>query len=157
VKSYQTDNGRLVFQTGGEKETTEAAEKLGLLLVPGDVVCLYGDLGAGKTTFVKGVARALGIDDKEITSASFVIISEHDGKVPLYHIDLYRISGEEDIIDLGLEEYLQSDGVAVIEWAEKIEEWGCDFRVYFKFLDGSAREITIIGRQDRIEKILSPL
>ncbi|MBI5025257.1 MAG: tRNA (adenosine(37)-N6)-threonylcarbamoyltransferase complex ATPase subunit type 1 TsaE [Nitrospirae bacterium] len=102
------------------EETKEIGFRLGRTLKPGDVVCLYGELGAGKTIMVKGIARSLGINERDITSASFVIIAEYQGRVPFYHIDLYRIEGE-NIGELGLREYLGGDGIAAIEWAEKAE------------------------------------
>ena len=103
-----------------EAETKEIGFHLGKRLKPGQVVCLFGELGAGKTIFVKGLARALSIDEREVASASFIIIAEHkEGKMPLYHVDLYRMAeGETD--ELGLEEYFSGDGVTVIEWAERL-------------------------------------
>lgn len=103
-----------------EEETKEIGLRLGKRLKPGDVVCLYGELGAGKTTMIKGIANALDIDERNITSASFVIIAEHHGRMPFYHVDLYRVTPEE-VSDLGLHEYLKREGVTVIEWAERAE------------------------------------
>jgi tRNA threonylcarbamoyladenosine biosynthesis protein TsaE len=108
-------------KTHSEEETKQLGRALGEKLGAGDVVCLYGELGAGKTVFVKGIAAALGIAEREITSASFIIIAEHQGTIPLYHIDLYRISPGE-VYELGLYDYLSSSGIAVIEWAERAEE-----------------------------------
>jgi len=110
---------RLVSNSEGE--TKGVGQRLGQRLRPGDVVCLYGELGAGKTTMIKGIATALGIDEREISSASFVIIAEHGGRLPIYHIDLYRVSARE-VHDLGLYEYMNKGGVTVIEWAEKAEQ-----------------------------------
>ncbi len=138
----------VVIVTHDEEGTIAAGERLGKVLSRGDVVCLYGDLGAGKTTFVKGIARALGVDDSEVTSASFVIIAEHQGRVPLFHIDLYRVDGGADLLDLGLEEYLDGEGVSVVEWAERLEGWECSFSVNIAFLDGGGREITVRGERD---------
>lgn len=100
----------------------ELGEKLAKRLSRGDVVALYGDLGSGKTTFTKGVGRGLGIkDSRHINSPTFVLIKEYEAKLPLYHIDLYRLDNLKDIEDIGIEEYIYGDGVAIIEWAEKIE------------------------------------
>ena len=105
-----------------EAETKEIGFQLGLRLKPGYVVCLCGQLGAGKTIFVKGIARSLVIDETEVASASFIIIAEHkEGKIPLYHVDLYRIS-EGEIDELGLDEYFSDDGITVVEWAERLGE-----------------------------------
>jgi tRNA threonylcarbamoyladenosine biosynthesis protein TsaE len=108
------------FQSRSPEETKDIGFQLGSRLKPGDVVCLYGQLGAGKTIFVKGIARSLDIDETEVASASFIIIAEHDeGRIPLYHIDLYRIpKGETG--ELGLYEYFSGDGITVIEWAERL-------------------------------------
>jgi tRNA threonylcarbamoyladenosine biosynthesis protein TsaE len=106
--------------SNSDEETKRIGLRLGERLKPGDVICLYGELGAGKTTMIKGIAKALGIEEREISSASFVIIAEHTGRLPLYHVDLYRISPHE-VHDLGLHEYLGGEGVTVIEWAEKAE------------------------------------
>jgi len=85
------------------------------------VLTLTGALGSGKTTFTKGIARALGIED-EITSPSFTLVSEYPGRCPLFHIDLYRIDDPDELSFLGLEEYLYDGGVSVVEWGETAEE-----------------------------------
>jgi len=106
------------LQSKNESETINLGQRLGQKLKPGDVVCLYGELGAGKTTITKGIASSFGIKERDITSASYTIIAEYDGDIPFYHIDLYRIMNG-DTLDLGLDEYFHSDGVSVIEWAER--------------------------------------
>jgi tRNA threonylcarbamoyladenosine biosynthesis protein TsaE len=108
------------LQSNSDAETKEIGHRLGEHLKRGDVVCLYGELGAGKTTMVKGIASAFGINERDITSASFTLIAEYNVSVPFYHIDLYRISPDE-VPELGLREYLGTDGIAVIEWAERAE------------------------------------
>lgn len=108
------------LRSRSEADTREIGRRIGERLKRGDVVCLYGDLGAGKTTMVKGIASAFGIPEREITSASFTIIAEHEADVPFYHIDLYRLTPEQ-VPDLGLHEYLGTDGISVIEWAERAE------------------------------------
>ncbi len=100
-----------------------AGRRLGGFLKPGDTVYLHGELGSGKTVFVKGVAMALGIPPGDITSASFTIVAEHESatrKIPFYHIDLYRLEDATDAEDIGIEEYPGRDGIAVIEWAERL-------------------------------------
>lgn len=104
--------------TGSEEETSDAGERLGRTLDAGAVVLLYGDLGAGKTAFVRGLARGLGAQDEEVTSPTFTIVQEYPGRVPLYHVDLYRLE-EREVDDLGLEELVLGDGVVAIEWAER--------------------------------------
>lgn len=103
----------------------EETEKFGLFLGenlrPGDVVCLNGDLGAGKTTLTKSIAKGLGIDDY-VTSPTFTIVNEYYGKTDLYHIDTYRLDDMVDVDYLGFDEYFYSDGVTIVEWAEKIRD-----------------------------------
>lgn len=108
------------LQSKSEDDTKNIGRDLGKKLKRSDVVCLRGELGAGKTTMAKGIASALGINEREITSASFTIIAEHEAETPLYHIDLYRVSAG-DISELGLHEYIGGDGIAVIEWSERAE------------------------------------
>ena len=96
-------------------------EKLGQVLKPGDVITLTGDLGAGKTYFSKGVGKGLGVSD-HITSPTFTIINEYSGRLPLYHVDAYRVGNSDEVYDLGLEEYLFGEGVTLIEWPQVLEE-----------------------------------
>ena len=107
--------------TKSAEETIALGKKIGQRLKPDDVVALIGPLGAGKTTLVQGIAQGLGIKDY-ITSPTFIIINEHQGKIPLYHIDLYRLEDQASIEDLGIEEYFTKGGVCVIEWAERLGE-----------------------------------
>ena len=125
------------------EETIGAGRRIGEKLVPGDTVCIYGDLGAGKTTLVKGIGEALGIPARDITSASFTIIAEYETDPPFYHIDLYRIQSEAELEDLGLYEYLGTDGIAVVEWAEKIKNPGECISVKINFISQGSREIII--------------
>ena len=105
----------------GEEQTKEIGYKLGKLLTPGSVICLIGDLGAGKTTMTQSLARAIGVDDY-ITSPTFTILNEYEGNMPLYHFDVYRIGSSEEMYDIGYDEYINSDGVCIIEWANLIED-----------------------------------
>ena len=107
--------------TAGEAETSRVGEELGRTLRAGDVVLLYGALGAGKTAFVRGLARGLGAPAEEVSSPTFTLVQEYaGGRSPLYHVDLYRLEAKE-IDDLGLDELISGDGVVAIEWADK---WG---------------------------------
>lgn len=108
--------------TNSASETILIAEKLARTLRPGDMIALSGDLGSGKTTFTKGIGKGLGVkDSKRINSPTFVLIKEYSGKIPLYHLDLYRLDALKEIENLAVEEYIYGTGVTVIEWAEKIE------------------------------------
>ena len=103
-------------------QTIKLAEKLARDLSKGDVIALYGDLGSGKTTFAKGIGKGLGVkDSRHINSPTFVLIKEYKGRLPMFHLDLYRLDNLRDIEDIAIEEYIYGDGVSVIEWAEKIK------------------------------------
>jgi tRNA threonylcarbamoyladenosine biosynthesis protein TsaE len=138
------------LRSNGPDETFALGAKLGALLRAGDTVCLFGDLGAGKTVFVKGIASALGIPEREITSASFTIVAEYTGTlenipVPFYHIDLYRIGSVNELDSIGVEEYMGKGGIAVVEWAEKLGEGEGCITARFQILDGEKRDIDIEG------------
>lgn len=127
------------------EETKAWGRRLAPLLFPGAVIGLEGELGAGKTCFVQGLAAGLGLDEKEITSPTFTLVAEHyRGRMPLYHIDLYRLEGGE-ITELGLEEYFGGRGVSVIEWFRflppgMVSEY---LLIMFSFLGPEARQLTL--------------
>jgi len=131
-----------VWVSRNEEETEALALKIYPFLKPGDVLALEGDLGAGKTTFAKGIAKALGIVEP-VDSPTFTIIKEYtEGKWPLYHMDVYRVSAEED---LGLEEYWDGDGICLIEWASQIESLLPEDTLWLRFtvLTNGERQIEI--------------
>lgn len=104
------------------KETLNLGVSLARRLKPGDIICLQGGLGSGKTTLTKGIAAGLGIRPAEVTSSSFILIRPHlAGKIPLFHFDLYRLKRSSDIVGLGFEEYFYGEGVSVVEWPEKLD------------------------------------
>ena len=109
----------LTFTTSSAEETISLGQKIGKLLKKGDIIAMQGTLAAGKTTITKGIAQALGITET-ITSPTFCLISEYQGTMPLYHMDVYRLDGTEDFINLGTDDMLYGDGVSIIEWSEKI-------------------------------------
>jgi tRNA threonylcarbamoyladenosine biosynthesis protein TsaE len=102
------------------EETEDAGERLGRALGPGAVVALTGELGAGKTCFIQGLVRGLGVTGRA-TSPTFVLINQYPGRVPVYHVDAYRTESLTELMDLGLLELLGGEGVTVIEWADKLE------------------------------------
>ncbi|TDL74949.1 tRNA (adenosine(37)-N6)-threonylcarbamoyltransferase complex ATPase subunit type 1 TsaE [Peribacillus frigoritolerans] len=107
-------------RTNSPEVTTKLAVRLGELVNPGDVITLEGDLGAGKTTFTKGLAKGMGIQ-KNVNSPTFTIMKEYrDGRLPLYHMDVYRMEDSEE--DLGFDEFFEGEGVTVVEWAHLIQE-----------------------------------
>ncbi len=109
----------MVIETASAGETQDLGYRIGKSLKPKDVVALFGTLGAGKTTLVQGIARALDIVEL-VTSPTFVLINEYQGLYPLYHIDLYRLDDLSQIDELGIAEYFTRDGITLIEWAEKM-------------------------------------
>ena len=112
----------MIIETFSSEETAELGRKIGRLVQPGDIICLNGDLGVGKTVFTQGIADGLGIDDS-ICSPTFTLIQEYEqGRIPLYHFDVYRISGPWDMDDLGYEDYFFGNGVCLVEWGCLIEE-----------------------------------
>lgn len=134
---------RVELYVPDEKGTREAGRRLAEQLRPGDVVCLYGGLGAGKTTFTKGLASFLGIPEREIASASFTIIAEHEGSIPLYHVDLYRLD-EGSVWETGVEEYFGMGGITVVEWSERGEDIMPAERINVRIsMEGEGRHITI--------------
>jgi tRNA threonylcarbamoyladenosine biosynthesis protein TsaE len=113
-----------MFQTQNADETRALAARLGAMLHAGDTLCLVGDLGAGKTTFTQGLALGLGLPAEEpVNSPTFTLVAEHPGgRVPLYHFDVYRLNDSSGLYDLAFDDYLNGDGVVVIEWADKIAD-----------------------------------
>ncbi len=109
----------MTFTTHSPEETIELGKKIGNFLQKGDVLAMQGTLAAGKTTITKGIAESLGVKDV-ITSPTFCLISEYEGKMPLYHMDVYRLDGAEDFANLGTDDMIYGNGVSIIEWSEKI-------------------------------------
>lgn len=110
--------------THSADETRALAERLGRVLRAGDVLCLRGDLGAGKTTWTQGLARGLGVPSHDpVNSPTFMLVAEHrTGRVPLYHFDVYRLDNSQGLYDLAFDEYLDGEGVVVMEWADRVAD-----------------------------------
>lgn len=122
----------MVFESTSSQMTFEFAKKIGENLKRGDVLCLDGDLGVGKTVFTKGVAAGLGIKD-DVSSPTFTLIQEYyGGRLPLYHFDVYRIDGLWDMDDLGYEEYFYGEGVCLVEWGSMIKELFPENTIYVR-------------------------
>ena len=112
----------MIYETMSPKETFELGKKIGLEAKAGEIICLDGDLGVGKTVFTQGFAKGLGIDEA-VNSPTFTIIQEYDeGRLPLYHFDVYRIGNPEEMYEIGYEDYFYGQGVCLIELAKLIEE-----------------------------------
>lgn len=140
-----------------EEATFKYGEKLGKLLTKGSVVCLNGDLGAGKTAITKSIAKSMGIDE-DITSPTFTIINEYDAEIPLYHFDVYRIGSSEEMYDIGYEEYINSDGICIIEWAHLIEDVLPEERLDIEMLyDNLSRKMKLNPKGEKYIKIVEEL
>lgn len=136
-----------------EPEETEAlGEKLAKRLRPGDVIAFYGDLGAGKTAFTRGLAKGLGICEP-VTSPTYTIVNEYlSGRMPLFHFDMYRLGSADELFDIGWEDYLERGGVCAVEWSENVEEALEDaIRVSIRRLGNQEREITIEGGESHAD------
>ena len=110
-----------IYESYSYEDTMNIAKDIADTFQGGEFVAMYGDLGAGKTAFVQGVAKALGIN-AHVTSPTFTIVNEYDGRLPLYHFDVYRICDAYEMYEIGFDEYIGSNGVCIVEWAELIEE-----------------------------------
>ena len=145
--------------TSNVEQTEEVGRILGSLLQPGDLVCLYGDLGAGKTHLSYGIALGLEVRDQYITSPTFTFVNEYDGRIPFYHIDLYQLKDPAELEGIGFEEYIDSDGATVIEWAERAETElppEC-MSIYLSDVSVNSREIGFFAEGERYGALLSEM
>lgn len=138
-----------------EEQMARLGERLGEMLERGDVLCLSGDLGAGKTTLTKSIAQGLGVEDY-VTSPSYTIVNEYEGRLPLYHFDVYRINDIEEMYELGYEDYFYGTGVCVVEWAGMIEELLPEKRIWIEILRGNTAEsrTLVITADEKLTKRL---
>ena len=141
-------------------ETQRIGKRLAARLEKGDVLALVGELGSGKTTFVKGLAEGLGISSDHVNSPSFVICQEYDGRLPLYHFDLHRMTGKTDLqrleTEVGLGDYLEGDGISVIEWANHAESLlpAEYLRINFFLKPNDSRELSFEPKGKRYQERL---
>jgi tRNA threonylcarbamoyladenosine biosynthesis protein TsaE len=141
------------FVARSAAETIELGRALSSALRPGDVVAFYGELGAGKTTMIKGVSAGLGVADV-VKSPSFVIVTEYAGRLPVYHVDLYRLDEKSDFESIGLDSYLEGDGVCLIEWAERAEKVLPDTAIRVRMsVEGQGRRIEISGLSTPLQPV----
>lgn len=136
----------MTIKTVTPLETEELGKRIGKKLKKGDVVSLRGSLGAGKTVIAKGIARSLGINEA-IVSPTFTLVQEYEGKEKLYHLDIYRLSGDDEFESMGGEEFLYPDGITLIEWSEKIDDMLPDETIFItvNINDDLSRTIEIEG------------
>jgi tRNA threonylcarbamoyladenosine biosynthesis protein TsaE len=148
-----------VFTTSGA-QTVELGARLGRLLAPGDFIALVGELGAGKTQFAKGIAAGLEVDPgTPVTSPTYNILNIYQGRLPLYHFDLYRLHGFEEIAELGFEEYFYGAGACVVEWAERLGEELPEqvLTVSLAHAGADARSVSFAGSGARADELLQAL
>ncbi len=148
----------LTYNTVSDRETIKLGQKLGAVLNEGDVIALVGELGSGKTWFAKGIAIGLGISPGTvITSPSFSLLNEYEGRCTFFHMDAYRLESLSDFISAGLDEYFFQDGVVAMEWADRWPEILPDWRVKVEFaiVDDHLRKITLSGYHARAVEILN--
>ena len=160
ILHLKSEINEVFIQSQSTSETIRIGKQIGSQLHPGDVVALVGELGTGKTHFIKGLASWAGVKrSRYITSPSFTLIHEYQGKIPFYHIDLYRLKTEKEAEGLGLEEYLQGGGITAVEWADKIPAHLPEqmLRVHIYYTGENTRSIEIIGKGDRYEKLIMEL
>ena len=148
------------FVSNSLTTTLDVGKKLGSLCEPGDVVCLGGELGSGKTTLAQAIARGAGVDEREyVSSPTFAVLHEYRGRVPIYHMDFYRLGSSEDVVGLGLDEYLFGDGLALIEWFEKAEDVLPEslLIVQLSFISDTSRQISLHSDDPRWQKKIGEL
>lgn len=134
-----------IFRTRTPAETQTIGEEIGKQLRQGDLVALIGDLGTGKTCLTQGIARGVGVYPNQIVnSPSYTLINEYAGKIPIYHVDLYRLQNHDELLDLGLDEYMEGNGICIIEWAEKLGSLKISHtKIQITWLSEMTREIEI--------------
>lgn len=140
-------------------DTDAAGQKLASVLQPGDVIALMGDLGAGKTRFVQAVAKGLGVPDEIVHSPTFTLIHEYTGRLPLRHCDAYRLRNPDEFVDLGLDELFAEDGVAFVEWADRVSKFlpRDHLRVELAVIGPTSRQARITGTGSRSNEIVRQL
>ncbi len=136
----------MTYITHSETETEELGARFGEKVPAGAVIALYGDLGCGKTAFVRGMARGMGLD-AVVSSPTFTIVNEYDGTRPLFHFDMYRLASADELFDIGWEDYLARGGVCAVEWSENVPGAfeGDEIVIRFAKTGDNDREITIEG------------
>ncbi|MDW7650688.1 MAG: tRNA (adenosine(37)-N6)-threonylcarbamoyltransferase complex ATPase subunit type 1 TsaE [Bacillota bacterium] len=146
------------IETCSEQETEALGAQLGERLFAGAVVLLEGELGAGKTVFARGVGRGLGVETP-IQSPTFTILNAHQGRLPYYHFDLYRLDAEEELYELGMDEYLDGEGVSLVEWAGRFAGFFslAALQVRITGEEGACRQITFLADAEIYQKIIDDL
>lgn len=133
-----------VFHSKSESETEQIGQEFAAAIPDGSVVAMYGELGAGKTAFVRGMAKGMGLDSR-VSSPTFTIVNEYLGSRSLIHFDMYRLNNSDELFDIGWEDYLNRNAVCVVEWSEKVQDafYGDEYTVTIDKLSEQERKITI--------------
>lgn len=155
-----SDNQTITFISKSETDTQKFGTLLGSLLTEGCVVAVTGQLGAGKTYLTKGIAKGLGVEDsKTVTSPTFTLINEYHGRIPIYHIDAYRLRNSDEMVGLGSDEIFGSKSVSIVEWAENVKECLPDdfLSVSIVIDDNFKRHIKIVSSGTESDKIINQL
>ncbi len=136
----------MVYYTNSDKETEALGERFGKVVPDGTVIAMYGDLGAGKTAFVRGMARGMGITER-VSSPTFTIVNEYLGDRTLIHFDMYRLGSADELFDIGWEDYIARGAVCAVEWSENVEDafYGDEVRLTIEKTSDTSRKITIEG------------
>ncbi|MFP4015769.1 MAG: tRNA (adenosine(37)-N6)-threonylcarbamoyltransferase complex ATPase subunit type 1 TsaE [Halanaerobiales bacterium] len=145
----------LYITTNSEEETHNIGQQIGSMVEPGQIILLSGKLGAGKTILTQGICDGLGVDE-DVTSPTYNLINEYEGDLTVYHMDLYRLEEEEDLYDLGIEDYLESDGIIIIEWPDLVYDLIPPDFIYIK-IGVEEKEVRKISFEAEGEKGMSLL
>lgn len=155
-KLHQTGSQELVvtFNVESELQTQKFAEAFARYLNPGDVVCLSGDLGAGKTFFSQALCKELGVDDY-VTSPTFNIMNQYEGRLPIYHFDVYRISDEDEMYEIGFDDFLYGKGICLVEWASLVENLIPKDAIWIdiKIMGETSRVFTVSGGPEKLGRL----
>lgn len=150
----------LTVDSRSVEETVALGERLGKLAGPGDFIALTGELGSGKTQFARGLAAGLGVDPAvPVTSPTYTIMNLYAGRLPLYHFDLYRLAGDQEVAELGFEEYFYGAGVCIVEWAERLRDLLPEehLAIFFSYRDDTGRSISLEPHGARYQEIVKNL
>lgn len=149
------------IQTESSQQTDQVGRQIGRMLMASSLVLLRGDLGAGKTCLATGIARGLGVaESTAVTSPTYTLMNSYEGRLPLYHFDLYRLSSEDELLDLGFDDYFHGDGVALVEWPERCPELSREALIVdLLYLDDEVRQLTITvsGQCEKYQSLLDAI